>query len=122
MGFRDLRVINEDTIDGGAGFPFHGHQDMEIITYVTEGELEHQDTLGNKEVLRPFEVQRMSAGRGIRHSEYNHNVDKPVHLLQIWILTQKEGIQPSYEQKSFKDKILNQNLTLAVSPDGADGS
>ena len=125
MGFRALRVINEDTIAGGIGFPMHGHRDMEIITYVTEGALEHQDTLGTYSVIEPGEVQRMSAGSGIRHSEMNADEKKPVHLLQIWLMTEKEGIPPSYDQISFKKRLEaetgNKKLLLIASKEGGDG-
>jgi redox-sensitive bicupin YhaK (pirin superfamily) len=120
MGFRALRVINEDTIAGGIGFPMHGHRDMEIVTYVTEGALEHQDTLGTYSVIEPGEVQRMSAGYGIRHSEMNADEKKPVHLLQIWIMTEKEGIPPSYDQVSFKKKIGKEKFFLIASKEGAE--
>jgi quercetin 2,3-dioxygenase len=119
MGFSVLRVINEDRIAGGEGFPTHGHRDMEIITYVTEGALAHKDSLGNGTTITPGEVQRMSAGTGIRHSEYNA-MEKPTHLFQIWILPEKEGVKPGYGQKRFE--IGDKNLTLLVSKDGEDGS
>lgn len=122
MGFRALRVINEDTIDGGGGFPMHGHQDMEIITIVTEGTLEHRDTLGTSAQIKPGEVQKMSAGTGIRHSEFNAEMKNKTHLFQIWILPDKAGHKPSYGQKSFTKDLEKKNLVLAVSKDGRDGS
>ncbi len=105
MGFRAPRVINEDTVAGGVGFPMHGHRDMEIVTYVTEGALEHEDTLGTYSVIEPGELQRMSAGSGIKHSEMNADEKKPVHLLQIWLMTSTQGIPPSYDQVSFKKNL-----------------
>jgi redox-sensitive bicupin YhaK (pirin superfamily) len=122
MGFRSLRVINEDVVAPGQGFGVHGHRDMEIVTYVLSGALEHQDSLGNGEVLRPGEFQRMSAGTGIRHSEFNPSASEPVHLYQIWLLPREQGIQPSYEQKAFAADQRQGRLRLVASPDAADGS
>jgi redox-sensitive bicupin YhaK (pirin superfamily) len=122
MGFRSLRVINEDRVDPGMGFGMHGHRDMEIVTYVLEGALEHRDSMGNGEVLLPGELQRMSAGTGIRHSEFNPSATEPVHLYQIWLLPRSPGIRPSYEQKSFAEDEKRNWLRLVASPDGAEGS
>lgn len=122
MGFRALRVINEDRVIPGAGFPTHGHADMEIISYVLEGALEHKDTLGTSSVIRPGEVQRMSAGSGIRHSEYNASKTDPVHFLQIWILPGEQGMKPGYEQKAFPAGEKQGRLRLVGSQDGRDGS
>jgi redox-sensitive bicupin YhaK (pirin superfamily) len=122
MGFRVLRVINEDFVAPGRGFPTHGHRDMEIITYVLEGALEHRDSLGTGSVIRPGEVQRMSAGTGVRHSEANPSASEPLHLLQIWIEPSRAGIAPGYEQKAFTDADKRGRLRLVASPDGAEGS
>jgi len=122
MGFSVLRVINEDEIDAKAGFPTHGHKNMEIVTYVTEGALEHKDSMGNSTVINPGDVQRMSAGTGVRHSEFNHHADRKTKLLQIWILTASEGIEPSYEQKSFVSALEKNNFVLALSPNGESNS
>jgi hypothetical protein len=122
MGFRDLRVINEDVVHPGHGFPTHGHRDMEIVTYVLEGGLEHKDSIGTGSVIRPGEVQRMSAGRGVRHSESNHSENESVHLLQIWIMPDEQGIEPSYEQKNYTDEEKRNQLRLIASRDGRDGS
>jgi redox-sensitive bicupin YhaK (pirin superfamily) len=117
MGFRSLRVINEDRVAPNMGFGTHGHNDMEIITYVLEGELEHKDSMGNKGVIRPGEVQRMSAGTGVRHSEYNPSTTNPVHLLQIWILPASEGIKPTYEQRAFSVEERSKTLKQIAAPD-----
>jgi redox-sensitive bicupin YhaK (pirin superfamily) len=121
-GFRDLLVINEDRVQPGKGFGKHSHQDMEIISYVLEGELAHKDSMGSQSVLRPGDVQRMSAGRGVSHSEFNHSHEKIVHFLQIWITPQKEGIEPSYEEERFSPEEKQNRLKLIVSPSGAEGS
>jgi redox-sensitive bicupin YhaK (pirin superfamily) len=122
MGFRSLRVINEDVVAPGEGFPTHPHRDMEIITYVLEGALGHKDSLGTGSVIRPGDGQRMSAGRGIRHSEMNASNTDPVHLLQIWIMPDRGGIEPSYEQKSFSPEEKQGKLRVIASPDGENGS
>jgi len=122
MGFSDLRVINDDYVAPGQGFAPHAHQDMEIVTYVLEGTLAHKDSLGNGSLIRPGEVQRMSAGTGIRHSEFNPSDTEPVHLLQIWILPEHQGLTPSYEQKAFNREELKGQWKLVVSPDGRDGA
>lgn len=121
MGFRTLRVINEDRVAPGEGFGMHQHRDMEILTWVLEGALEHNDSMGNGAPIRPGELQKMSAGRGIAHSEYNHSPNEPVHLLQIWILPNQKGVVPSYEQRSFVEEV-NGKLRLVASPDGKDNS
>ena len=121
MGFRDLRVINEDYIAPAQGFPKHGHRDMEIITYMIDGELSHSDSMGNGETIRPNEVQRMTAGTGVLHSEYSSPSDK-THLLQIWILPEKNGLTPSYEQKLFPPEEKQGKLRLVASRGGDDGS
>src|SRR5215471_16332185 len=122
MGFGPLRVINEDRVTPGAGFDTHGHQDMEIISYVLEGALEHKDSIGTGSVIRPGDVQRMSAGSGIRHSEFNHSKQDPVHFLQIWLLPERDGIKPGYEQKTFDANEKRGKLRLVISPDARDGS
>jgi redox-sensitive bicupin YhaK (pirin superfamily) len=122
MGFRSLRVINEDYVRAGHGFPTHPHRDMEIITYVLKGALEHRDSMGNGTVIRPGEVQRMSAGTGVRHSEKNASAEEDVHLLQIWIIPEEQGLRPSYEQKMFEADEKRGRLRLIASNDGRDGS
>ncbi|HEY9627054.1 MAG TPA: pirin family protein [Coleofasciculaceae cyanobacterium] len=122
MGFADLRVINEDKVTPGQGFSTHGHRDMEIISYVLEGALEHKDSIGTGSVIRPGDVQRMSAGTGIMHSEYNASKTEPVHFLQIWVLPEQKGIEPGYEQKTFTDEDKRGLLRLVGSRDGRDGS
>ncbi|MCI0404888.1 MAG: pirin family protein [candidate division Zixibacteria bacterium] len=121
IGFRTLRVINDDRVSPGKGFGMHPHRDMEILTWVLEGALEHSDSMGNGSVIRPGELQKMSAGRGIAHSEYNQSPSEPVHLLQIWILPNKKGVVPSYEQRLFA-KDVEGKLRLVASPDGRDNS
>ncbi len=122
MGFRALRVMNEDWVHPGQGFGTHPHRDMEIVTYVLEGALEHKDSMGNGEVLRPGEFQRMTAGTGITHSEFNPSATESVHLYQIWLFPDHKGLIPSYEQKRFDDERLNNSLRLVAAPDAADGS
>ena len=122
MGFGPLRVINEDRVAPGTGFGTHGHRDMEIISYVLAGELAHKDSMGNGSVIRPGDVQRMSAGSGVRHSEYNHAPDRETHFLQIWIEPNVTGIPPGYEEKRFGDADRQGRLLLIASPDGAGGS
>src|SRR5215470_9389930 len=122
MGFRSLRVINEDFVAPGRGFPLHGHRDMEIITYILEGALKHEDSMGNGSVIRPGDVQRMTAGTGVRHSEQNASSDEAVHLLQIWILPNADDLQPGYEQKAYSVEERKNQLRLIASSDGRDGS
>ncbi|MBA3058289.1 MAG: pirin family protein [Gammaproteobacteria bacterium] len=122
MGWGNLRVINEDWIAPGKGFGTHGHRDMEIVTYVLSGALAHQDSMGNVKAIPPGDVQRMSAGTGVQHSEFNHAPDATTHLLQIWIEPNVKGVQPSYEQKTIADSEKQGRLRLVASPDGAQGS
>jgi quercetin 2,3-dioxygenase len=122
MGFRALRVINQDRVQGGHGFPMHPHREMEIISYVLEGALEHEDTMGKRAVLRPGEVQVISAGTGMAHSEYNPSPEAPVHFLQIWIIPQRRGVAPRYQQRPFPDAERRGRLRLVASGSGRDGS
>src|SRR4051794_8424013 len=122
MGFRSLRVINEDRIGPGGGFGTHPHRDMEIVTYVLSGALAHRDSLGTGSALRAGELQRMTAGTGIRHSEFNDSTTEPVHLYQIWLLPERRGLEPSYEQRAFAPEAGHTGFRVVVSPDGRDGS
>ena len=122
MGFGVLRVLNQDRVAPGQGFGTHGHRDMEIVSYVLEGVLEHKDSMGNGSKMRPGEVQLMSAGRGVTHSEFNASGTEPLHFLQMWILPRERGTEPRYEQKEFPDVELRSGFRLVVSPDGASGS
>jgi quercetin 2,3-dioxygenase len=119
--FRTLRVLNDDHIAGGAGFPNHPHRDMEIVTYVLEGALQHRDSMGHGSVIKPGDVQYMSAGTGVTHSEFNPS-NKPLHLLQIWMVPEKGGLEPAYDQKNFSAEEKRAKLRLVASPDGAEGS
>lgn len=122
MGFASLRVINEDKVIPAKGFGTHGHQDMEIISYVLSGELEHRDSMGNGSVIRPGDIQRMSAGTGVRHSEFNASDTNPVHFLQIWIIPEQKGLEPSYEEKNFSPEAKQGKLALVGSRDGRENS
>src|SRR3954469_3116803 len=122
MGYRALRVINEDRVAPGRGFGMHPHEDMEIVTYVLDGALSHRDSLGTGSTIRPGELQRMTAGTGITHSEYNPSDSEPVHLYQIWLLPEREGLEPSYEQRAFPEEERHNRLRLVASPGGEDGS
>jgi redox-sensitive bicupin YhaK (pirin superfamily) len=122
MGFRALRVINEDRVAPAQGFGTHSHRDMEIVSYVLEGALEHKDSIGTGSIIRPGDVQRMSAGSGVSHSEFNASKDEPVHFLQIWLVPTDKGIKPSYEQKAYSDQDKRGRLRLVASPDAREGS
>jgi redox-sensitive bicupin YhaK (pirin superfamily) len=122
MGFRGLRVINEDRVQPGRGFGTHAHRDMEILSYVLEGALEHRDSMGTGSIIRPGDVQRMSAGTGVTHSEFNASTSEIVHFLQIWVLPAQRGMKPGYEQKTFSRQEKLGHLRLVTSPDGRDGS
>src|SRR4051812_27689105 len=122
MGFRSLRVINEDRVAAGKGFPTHSHRDMEIVTYVLDGALEHRDSMGNGQVMRAGDVQRMTAGQGVSHSEFNASKTEPVHFLQIWVLPERRNLEPGYEQKNFSSSELQGKLRVVASRDGADGA
>ena len=122
LGFSDLLVINDDRVKPGKGFDTHGHRDMEIFSYVLEGALEHKDSMGTGSVIRPGDVQMMSAGSGIRHSEYNHSREELVHFLQIWIVPNRKGVAPRYQQQHFSDAEKRGQLRLIISPEGTDGS
>jgi len=122
MGFRSLRVINEDRVAAGQGFGTHAHHDMEIVSYVLDGELEHKDSMGNGEILRPGEFQRITAGTGITHSEFNPSANRPTHFYQIWLLPERKGIEPSYEQKAFEAAGRQNRFQLVASRDGREGS
>ena len=122
IGFRSLRVINEDRVIPGAGFPRHGHRDMDIISYVLEGGLQHKDSIGSGTVIRPGEIQRMTAGTGIEHSEFNASETEPVHFLQIWLIPDKRGLPPSYEQKPVPLEERSGKLRLVAAPDAKDGA
>jgi redox-sensitive bicupin YhaK (pirin superfamily) len=120
--FRTLRVMNDDRVAGGGGFPMHPHRDMEIVTYVLEGALEHRDSMGNGSVIKPGDIQYMSAGTGVTHSEFNASKTEPVHLYQIWMLPAEKGLKPAYNQKNFSEAEKRGKLRLVASPDGRDGS
>jgi hypothetical protein len=122
MGFAKLRVVNEDWIEPGQGFGTHPHRDMEIVTYMIDGALEHKDSMGNGSIIRPGELQRMTAGTGVLHSEFNHSADEKAHLLQIWILPERNGLEPGYEQKLFPSEEKSNRWRLVGSRDGRDGS
>ena len=122
MGFRALRVINEDRVEPGMGFGMHGHRDMEIVTYVLEGALEHRDSMGNGSMIKPGDIQYMSAGTGVTHSEFNASKTNPVHLYQIWMMPEKRGLKPAYDQKNFTEAEKRGKLRLIASPDGREGS